>query len=104
MITSPIDGVILQRNIEPGMTVASSLQAPELFVAAEDLSRMRLEVWVDEADVGLVQPGQEANFEVSAWPREALMRVVEVEVELSRRLLELEEQAGALLPRWGVEL
>ncbi len=77
VITSPIDGVILQRNIEPGMTVASSLQAPELFVAAEDLSRMRLEVWVDEADVGLVQPGQEATFEVSAWPRRRFDATVE---------------------------
>lgn len=68
VITSPIDGVILARQVEPGQTVASSLQAPELFIAAEDLARMTLEVWIDEADIGLVQAGQKATFQVSAYP------------------------------------
>lgn len=76
-ITSPIDGVILARHVEPGMTVASSLQAPELFLAAEDLAKMRLQVWVDEADVGLVKPGQEATFTVSAWPGQTFDATVE---------------------------
>ncbi|TXD34789.1 efflux RND transporter periplasmic adaptor subunit [Lujinxingia vulgaris] len=76
-ITSPIDGVILARHVEPGMTVASSLQAPELFLAAEDLAKMRLQVWVDEADVGLVKPGQQATFTVSAWPGQTFDATVE---------------------------
>lgn len=67
-ITSPIDGVILARHVEPGQTVASSLQAPELFVVAEDLREMSLRVWIDEADIALVQIGQEATFTVSAYP------------------------------------
>lgn len=69
-ITAPIDGVVLSRNIEPGNTVASSFQAPELFVIAEDLRRMELHVAVDEADVGRVKAGQSATFTVAAWPEE----------------------------------
>lgn len=76
-IVSPIDGVVLTRTVEPGQTVASSLQAPELFVIAESLSKMTLRVWIDEADVGVVQAGQEANFEVSAWPGKKFTAVVE---------------------------
>jgi len=77
VILSPIDGVVMTRTVEPGQTVASSLQAPELFVVAEDLSRMTLIVWVDEADVGVVQPGQTAEFEVSAWPGKKFEAVVD---------------------------
>lgn len=76
-IVSPIDGVVLTRTVEPGQTVASSLQAPELFVIAESLSKMTLRVWIDEADVGVVQAGQEANFEVSAWPGKKFTAIVE---------------------------
>lgn len=76
-IRSPIAGVILERNVEPGQTVASSLQAPELFVVAEDLSRMNLEIWIDEADIGVVKPGQTAKFEVSAYPNRKFDAVVE---------------------------
>jgi len=67
-IRSPIDGVILTRAVEPGNAVAASLQAVTLFTMAEDLTRMKLSVNVDEADVGQVQTGQRANFSVSAWP------------------------------------
>jgi len=67
-IRSPIDGVVLARNVDPGNAVAASLQAVTLFTLAEDLTRMKLEVNVDEADVGLVQQGQRATFTVSAWP------------------------------------
>lgn len=68
VIVSPIDGVVLQRNVEPGNTVASSFQAPVLFVIAEDLERMELQVAVDEADVGDVEQGDPATFTVDAWP------------------------------------
>jgi HlyD family secretion protein len=67
-IRSPIDGVVLARKIDPGQTVAASLQAPTLFTLAENLAQMQLEVNVDEADVGSVQPGQKAQFSVDAWP------------------------------------
>lgn len=67
-IRSPIDGVVLKRKVEPGQTVAASFQAPVLFQLAEDLSKMELQVDVDEADVGEVRVGQRATFTVDAWP------------------------------------
>lgn len=68
VIRSPVNGVILARQIEPGQTVAASLNAPVLFVIAEDLSAMELQVSIDEADVGSVQQGQTATFTVDAFP------------------------------------
>ncbi|MEW6131928.1 MAG: efflux RND transporter periplasmic adaptor subunit [Pseudomonadota bacterium] len=67
-IRSPINGVVLARKVEPGQTVAASLQTPVLFTLAEDLSEMELEVDVDEADVGQVREGQQATFNVDAYP------------------------------------
>lgn len=67
VITSPINGVVLQRSIEPGNTVAASFQTPVLFLLAEDLTAMELHVSMDEADVGLVEAGQTATFTVDAW-------------------------------------
>ena len=67
-IRSPIDGVVLARSVEPGYAVAASLQAVTLFTVAEDLTRLRLDVNVDEADVGSVKLGQNASFTVSAYP------------------------------------
>jgi HlyD family secretion protein len=67
-IRSPITGVVLSRNVEPGQTVASSLQAPVLFTIAEDLTKMEVQVDVDEADVGNVREGQKATFTVDAYP------------------------------------
>jgi HlyD family secretion protein len=67
-ISAPTDGVILTRNVDPGNAVAASLQAVTLFSMAEDLHRLRLQVNVDEADVGAVQIGQHATFTVSAYP------------------------------------
>jgi HlyD family secretion protein len=61
-IRSPIDGIVLARNVEPGQTVASSLQAPVLFTLAQDLKRMQLEVDIDEADVSLVRADNKATF------------------------------------------
>ncbi|HEY3460611.1 MAG TPA: efflux RND transporter periplasmic adaptor subunit, partial [Casimicrobiaceae bacterium] len=67
-IRSPINGVVLTRKVEPGQTVAASLQAPILFTLAEDLSQMEIHVDVDEADVGQVRDEQEATFTVDAYP------------------------------------
>jgi HlyD family secretion protein len=67
-IRSPLDGVVLTRTVDPGNAVAASLQAVTLFTVAEDLTRLRLQVSVDEADVGSVKVGQKASFTVSAYP------------------------------------
>jgi HlyD family secretion protein len=67
-ICSPIDGVVLKRSVDPGQIVASSLQAPVLFVIAQDLRHMELQVDGDEADVGKVRIGQHATFGVDAYP------------------------------------
>ncbi|MBK9517967.1 MAG: efflux RND transporter periplasmic adaptor subunit [Anaeromyxobacter sp.] len=66
-ITAPEDGVVLTRSVDPGNAVAASLQAVTLFTVAEDLTRLRLWVYVDEADVGAVKVGQDATFTVSAF-------------------------------------
>ncbi len=66
-ITAPGSGVVLTRSVDPGNAVAASLQAVTLFTVAEDLSRLRLWVYVDEADVGAVKVGQQATFTVSAY-------------------------------------
>lgn len=68
VIRSPVNGVVLARQIEPGQTVAASFNTPTLFVIAEDLSQMKLEVAIDEADVGTVKEGQRASFTVDAFP------------------------------------
>jgi HlyD family secretion protein len=67
IITSPIDGVVVSRNIDVGQTVAASLQAPILFVIANDLSNMQVLASIDEADVGQIQEGVTANFTVDAY-------------------------------------
>ena len=66
-IRAPSDGVVLTRSVEPGNAVAASLQAVTLFTIAEDLTQLRLQVYVDEADVGSVKVGQQARFTVSAY-------------------------------------
>jgi len=68
VIRSPINGIVLVRNVEPGQTVAASLQAPVLFTLAEDLTKMELHVDIDEADVGEVKDEQDAVFTVDAYP------------------------------------
>ena len=73
-IRSPINGVVLVRSVEPGQTVAASLQAPVLFTLAEDLKKMELHVSVDEADVGSVEVGQKATFTVDAFPNRQFSR------------------------------
>ena len=76
-IVSPIDGVVLARDIEPGQTVASSLSAPTLFIIARDLRDMELHVDIDEADIGLIKQGQTASFTVDAWPDKTFSASIE---------------------------
>src|SRR5690606_13038620 len=67
-IVAPISGIVLSRLIEPGQTVNAGFQTPVLFELTEDLSRMSLHGYVDEADVGRVKEGQEASYTVEAYP------------------------------------
>ncbi|OGD21689.1 MAG: hypothetical protein A2Y69_10885 [Candidatus Aminicenantes bacterium RBG_13_59_9] len=76
-ITSPVDGVVLERQIEPGQTIQAAFQAPVLFTIAEDLTQMKLEVDIDEADVGEVREGQAATFTVDAYPNRTYNATVE---------------------------
>lgn len=69
IITAPIDGVVVNRSVDVGQTVAASLQAPTLFIIANDLARMQVNATVDEADVGRVREGQEVSFRVDAYPQ-----------------------------------
>ena len=77
VIRSPVDGVVLTRTIEPGQTVAASLQAPELFTIAEDLSKMKIELAVDEADIGQVKQGLAVSFTADAFPDRQFRGVVD---------------------------
>jgi HlyD family secretion protein len=66
-IKAPVDGIVVKRSIEPGQTVAASLQSPELFIIAKNLTDMQVETSIDEADVGRIRTGQMASFTVDAF-------------------------------------
>lgn len=68
VIRAPVDGVVVSRNVDVGQTVAASLQAPVLFTIAQDLTRMEVQIAVDEADIGRVREGQKVDFSVDAYP------------------------------------
>lgn len=91
VIRSPVSGVVLARQVEPGQTVAASFNTPTLFVLAEDLATMQLRVAIDEADVGQVQPDQEATFTVDAYPGRRFPATVE-RVDLASNNIALSEQ------------
>ena len=76
IIKSPIDGVVINRNINAGQTVAASFQAPVLFQIANDLSKMQVECSVDEADIGTVKESQKVRFTVDAFPNDNFTGVV----------------------------
>ncbi len=67
-ITSPIDGTVIQRNVDAGQTIQASFQAPTLFIIASDLKSMQIEANVDESDIGLIKEGQRVSFTVQAYP------------------------------------
>lgn len=68
VIRAPIDGIIISRDVDVGQTVAASMQAPTLFVIAADLTKMKVNANIDEADVGRIRPGQRVSFRVDAFP------------------------------------
>lgn len=76
VIRSPIDGVVVARNVDVGQTVAASLQAPTIFTIAQDLAKMQVYAKVDESDVGRVKVGQRVTFRVDAFPKQVFEGVV----------------------------
>src|SRR5438874_604337 len=76
VIEAPIDGIIIQRSVDVGQTVAASMQAPTLFVIAADLTKMQVNANIDEADVGRIRPGQHVTFKVDAYPGEEFQGTV----------------------------
>jgi HlyD family secretion protein len=106
-IRSPIDGVVIDRQIDEGQTVAASFNAPVLFLIAQDLARVQIEAQVDEADIGQINQGQSVTFDVDAYPDEAfsgevvqvrLAALVEQNVVTYTVVIEAENRGGRLLP------
>jgi multidrug efflux pump subunit AcrA (membrane-fusion protein) len=75
-ITSPVDGVVVSRNVDVGQTVAASFQTPTLFLIAQDLTKMQVDAAVSESDIGEVQTGQKVSFTVDAYPERTFTGVV----------------------------
>src|SRR6266581_1622522 len=75
-IEAPIDGIITQRSVDVGQTVAASMQAPTLFIIAADLTKMQVNANIDEADVGRIRPGQHVTFRVDAYPTDTFQGTV----------------------------
>jgi HlyD family secretion protein len=76
-IRSPVDGIVISRNVDVGQTVAASFQTPTLFLIAQDLTKMQIDTNVDEADIGRAAPGQTATFTVDAYPEKLFEGKVE---------------------------
>ena len=70
IISAPIDGIVIKRSVDRGQTVAASMQAPELFIIAADLTKMQVNASIDESDVGRMRPHQNVSFRVDAYPNE----------------------------------
>jgi HlyD family secretion protein len=106
-IYAPITGIVIERNVDVGQTVAASLAAPQLFLIAGDLSRMQILAPVDESDIGLIREGQSARFTVQAWPAETFggkVRQVRLQSSTTENVvnytvvIDVENPAGRLLP------
>ena len=76
IITAPIDGIVISRNVDKGQTVASSMQAPTLFIIAADLTKMQVNANIDESDVGRMRAGQTVRFRVDAYPTDTFLGTV----------------------------
>jgi HlyD family secretion protein len=106
-IYAPIDGIVVERNVDVGQTVAASLSAPQLFLIANDLARMQILASVDESDIGQIEEGQEVQFTVQAYPSEPFEGAVQ-QVRLQSTSQEnvvnytvvvgVDNQQGKLLP------
>jgi HlyD family secretion protein len=77
VIKSPIDGIVISRSVEPGQTVAASMNAPTLYIIAEDLAKMQVLANIDESEIGRVRQGQAVTFRVDAYPNDVFRGVVD---------------------------
>jgi len=75
-IVSPVDGIVVSRAVDVGQTVAASFQTPELFIVAQDLTKMQIEVSVSEADIGKIKKGQDVDYTLDGYPDEVFKGVV----------------------------
>ena len=107
IIRSPIHGMVIQRNVEPGQTVAASLSAPTLFVIAKDMSQMEIYATVDESDIGQIKKGQSVRFTVEAYPDETfygMVRQIRLQPTTIQNVVnytvvvEVTNESGLLLP------
>jgi HlyD family secretion protein len=76
-IVSPVDGIVVSRNVDIGQTVAASFQTPTLFTIAQDLTKMQIDTNIDEADIGKIKTGQDVEFSVDAYPDSTFRGIVE---------------------------
>jgi len=106
-IVAPVDGIVLERNVDVGQTVAASLSAPQLFLIAGDLARMEILANVDESDIGRIHDGQEARFTVQAYPDEFFQgKVRQVRLQSTMQenvvnytvVIDVDNPTGRLLP------
>jgi HlyD family secretion protein len=106
-IRAPIDGIVIERDVDVGQTVAASLQAPQLFLIAEDLRRMQILASVDESDIGAIADGQPARFTVQAYPNrtfEGRVQQVRLQSKTTENVVNytvvvaVDNAGGALLP------
>ncbi len=106
-IYSPISGVVIERNVDVGQTVAASLSAPQLFLIANDLAQMQILASVDESDIGLIEEGQTARFTVQAYPDESffgevrqvrMQSAVQENVVSYTVVVDVDNRDGRLLP------
>lgn len=111
-IYSPINGTILVRNVDPGQTVAATFQTPVLFSIAKDLSKMELQISIDEADIGKIKTGQKASFSVDAYPDttfNATIRQVRINSEVLesvvtyKAIMEVDNKGLLLKPGMSVD-
>ena len=106
-IVSPVKGIVISKEVEVGQTVAASFQTPTLFMVAEDLTKMRIETSVSEADIGKVKEGQEVEYTLDGYP-DSVFKGVVTQVRLSPTtesnvvtytvVIEVENEEGKLLP------
>ena len=106
-IYAPIDGVVVERNVDVGQTVAASLSAPQLFLIANDLAQMEILTSVDESDIGMIKEGQKARFTVQAYPDETFygsVRQVRLQSTMQENVvnytavIDVDNSDGKLLP------
>lgn len=106
-IRAPISGVVIERNVDVGQTVAASFSAPQLFLIANDLSQMQILASVDESDIGLIKEGQEARFTVQAYDDRTFtgtVRQVRLQSQMQENVVnytvvvDVDNRDGLLLP------